>query len=407
MWDVRAIREDEVDLFRARLSRGFGGDVDTAEGSRERFLELFEIDRTFAAFDGEDIVGTGGAFSLDLTVPGGLSVPMGGTTIIAVQPTHTRKGVLREMMRYHLDEVAARGEAIAGLWASESSIYGRFGFGLATHYHQVELDASRVVMRDPTSPGSVHLVEEDEAEPILRDVYERVRPTVAGMLSRSDVWWRLRKMRDEESNRQGKSARRYAVYTESGSVDGYATYRQKGDWDDFMPAGEVHVIEVISATPEAHLGLWRFLTSIDLFNKVERWNTPVDDPLALAVTEPRRIRRSLGDGLWVRLIDVETALSSRGYEHDGAVSIGVGDPFRPDTAGVYKLEVTDGNASCERVDADPDVVCEIDVLGHLYLGGGSAIGMFEAGRVNGDPAAIGLMHRMFRTDRAPWCSEVF
>jgi predicted acetyltransferase len=406
MWDVRSIREDEVDLFRARLSRGFGGDMDTDEGSRERFRELFELDRTVAAFDGDDIIGTGGAFSLDLTVPGGLTVPMGGTTIIAVQPTHTRRGVLSEMMRYHLDEVVARGEPVAGLWASESNIYGRFGYGLASHYHQVELDASRVVMRRQTS-GSVRLVEGEDAEPLLREVYERVRPTLAGMLSRSDAWWRLRKMRDDESMRQGKSARRYAVYTEDGSVDGYATYRQKGEWDDFMPAGEVQVIEMMSATPQAHLGLWSFLTSIDLFNKVERWNTPVDDPLAMAVTEPRRIRRALGDGLWVRVLDVEEALASRAYENDGAVSIRVGDSFRPDTAGVYRLEVMDGNATCERVDTEPDVECDIDVLGHLYLGGGSAIGMSEAGRLSGDSTSVEVMHRMFRTVRAPWCPEVF
>lgn len=407
MWHVRAIRDPEVDLFRSRIHRGFGGDVESDDESRQRFLELFELDRTVAAFDGEDIVGTGGAFSFDLTVPGGGTVPMGGTTIITVQPTHTRRGVLTEMMRYHLDEISSRDEPVAGLWASESNIYGRFGYGLATHHHRLELEAKSVVMRGPAVPGSVRLVEHDAAEPILRRLYERVRPDTAGMLSRSNVWWRLRRMRDDEQARDGRSARRYAVYEENGSVEGYATYRQKEKWDEFTPAGEIDVIEVMTASPVAHRALWGYLTSIDLFTTVKRWNTPVDDPLALEVTEPRRVRRSLGDGLWVRLIDVEKALEARAYECDGVISIGVIDPFRPETGGVYRLEVVDGNGTCRRSEASPDVQCDIDVLGHLYLGGGTALGMADAGRVAGEPSRVELMHRMFRTDRAPWCPEVF
>lgn len=382
--------------------------MESDDESRQRFVELFELDRTVAAFDGQDIVGTGGAFSFELTVPGGGVVQMGGTTIVTVQPTHTRRGVLTEMMRYHLDEVASRGEPVAGLWASESNIYGRFGYGLATHHHRLELETKSVVMRGPAAPGSVRLVEHDDAEPILREVYERVRSGTAGMLSRSDVWWRLRRMRDDEQVRDGRSARRYAVYEGNGSVEGYATYRQKEKWDDeFTPSGEVDVIEMMTVSPEAHRAIWGYLTSIDLFTTVKRWNTPVDDPLALEVTEPRRVRRGLGDGLWLRLVDVEKALESRRYECDGVISIGVTDPFRPATGGVYSLEVVDGEATCRRSETSPDIECDIDVLGHLYLGGGTALGMADAGRVEGEASKVELIHRIFRTDRAPWCPEVF
>ena len=407
MWDVRAITESESDLFRARLSRGFGDDPDTDEESRQRFLELFEIDRTVAAFDEGDIVGTGGAFSFELTVPGGNYVGMAGTTIITVQPTHRRRGVLAAMMDYHLSEAASRGEPIAGLWASESSIYGRFGYGQATLRHEIEMSAPTVALRRPDTAGKVRLVEAEEAEPVMRKVYESARAGTPGMLSRSDVWWRLRRMRDDESMRRGMSARRYGVYEEDGETLGYVTYRQKQKWEDF-PEGEIHVIEVMTSRPSAHRALWGFLTNIDLFPKLQWWNAPIDDPLPFDVTDPRRVERKLTDALWVRLLDIQAALESRSYQQDGTLIIGVDDPFRPDNTGVYALTVENGEAKCEAAgQTEPDLECGVDVLGHLYLGGGDAYGMAHAGRIRGDDRAVTNLHRMFRTDRAPWCPEVF
>lgn len=406
MWDVRPITESEADLFLARLYSAFGGDPDSDDGARERFLELFELERTVAVFEGQDIVGTGGAFSLGLTVPGGATVPMAGTTIITVQPTHTRRGILREMMAHHLDEVATRGEPLAGLWASESSIYGRFGFGPATYMHETKLDARTVTIPGPEPPGGVRLLDADKAEPLLRAVYDRARTEIPGMFTRSDRWWRLRRMRDLESDRRGKSARRYAIYEEDGSALGYATYRQKQEWEDF-PEGEIHIIELIALTPEAHMGLWAFLTNIDLFPKVGYRHAPLDDPLSLQVSDQRRVRRHLSDALWIRLVDIPEALESRSYERDGRMVMRVEDDFRPANGGVYALEVVGGRGSCERVDADPDITCDVDILGHLYLGGGTALGMARAGRVHGAADAVRDLHRMFRTDAAPWCPEVF
>ena len=127
---TRPINEDEVLEFRQRLYRGFGEDLDLEkDADSSRMLALLPLDRTVAAFDGDDMVGTGGWYPMEVTVPGGDAVPMAGTTIISVQPTHRRQGVLTAMMRDHLDHTARSGEPLAGLWASETPIYGRFGFG--------------------------------------------------------------------------------------------------------------------------------------------------------------------------------------------------------------------------------------------------------------------------------------
>jgi len=242
---------------------------------------------------------------------------------------------------------------------------------------------------------------------VVRPVYEQARPGRPGMLTRSDAWWTHRLMADPESWRGGKSARRYVVYEEGGSVTGYAVYRQKGKWEDFMADGEVDVIEIITNTAAAHGSLWAFLANIDLFPNLEWWNMPVDDPLPLKIADSRRITRKLVDGLWVRVMDVPAALEARTYDSDGLVIFAVEDAARPRSSGTYRLEVRDGVGHCEVVTADADLALGIDVLGSLYLGGGNAVGMAEAGRIEGDPEPIRMLHRLFRTDMAPWCPEVF
>lgn len=406
MWDVRAISAADADLFRRRLSHGFGRDHQDDDASLARFEAIFDLERTFAAFDGEDIVGTGAAFSLDVTVPGGVAIPMGGTTVITVLPTHRRRGVLRAMMKWHLDEVASRGEPLAGLWASEGSIYRRFGYGIATEHCEVSFRREGISIPVPEE-GTVRLIDPEEAAKILPRIYEEVRFAVPGMLSRSDAWWNHRVIADPEDWREGRTANRHALYERDGQALGYATYRQKGKWDDNLPTGEVAVEEIITLDDQAHSRLWSFLANIDLFPKVEYWNLPLDDPLPFKVEDSRRLKRLIADALWVRLMDIPDALGRRRYLGDGSITMEVNDDFRPETSGVYRLDVADGVGSCERTMDEPEVSMDIDVLGHLYLGGGNGIAMARAGRVNTDLESAKKLHRIFRGDQAPWCPEVF
>jgi len=405
MWEIRTITDEEVDLYRARIDLGFGQDPSGDEDARRRFTDVFENDRMFAAFDGGDIIGTGGALSFGLTVPGGATVPMGGTTVVTVQPTHRRQGVLRALMQAHLDEVADRGEPIAGLWASESSIYGRFGFGPATYRQRVTMGTRGISMRSTEPTGQVRLLDVEEAKPLVREVYEQIRPKVAGMLTRSDGWWHARHLHEREGG--GSSKRRFAVCFNGESVGGYVAYRQKGKWEDFIAQGEIEVSELMAITPEAHRALWSYLINIDLFTELEWWNVAVDDPLPEIVTDPRRVVRTLVDGMWLRLLDIPAALMAREYESDGAIVLRVEDFTRPANSGTYRLEVVEGAADCSATSDEPHVTCDVDVLGHLYLGGGNAFAMAAANRLLGPPTAVTSLHRLFRTDRAPWCPEVF
>ena len=403
---TRPITEDERVQFRKRVSFGFGDDLENPEQGAERFEAMMPLDRTVAAFDGDEIVGTLGAYPLEVTVPGGASVPTAGTTMVTVQNTHRRQGVMQSMLSDHLDDTAARGEALAALWSSEAPIYGRFGFGHATSRDVVDAPKDALVVDRPATSAVRRIDPQDVAE-LLPAVYDRVRSERPGMLSRAPHWWKHNVVYDPEHWRSGSTAKRFVVFEADGGVEGYVIYRQKSDWADFLPEGKVKVSEIIAATERAHSGLWTYLSHIDLFPVVTHWNMPADDPLWWKLRDPRRVTRKRSDALYVRIMDVSSALAARTYETDGSVRIRVDDPFRPGTSGVYELAVSDGIGKSVAVEGEADVSLRIDALGALYLGGSNARSMAAAGLIDGEPDAVAALHRLFHTDAEPWCDSVF
>ena len=185
--DIRPITPDQGDQFSAVMAVAFG-ETFTAEelADHDRW---FEYDRSIAAFDGDRMVGNGGAYSMDLTLPGLTTIPIGGLTAISVLPTHRRRGILRSMIAYHFEEVERRGELVSALGASESVIYGRFGYGLATTFADYEIDPRRgQFLRQPAVRGRLRLLEPEETAKIVPPLYDRYRRGQPGELSRPQVW---------------------------------------------------------------------------------------------------------------------------------------------------------------------------------------------------------------------------
>ncbi len=403
---IRAITEDERPEFRRLMGLAFGFDP-TDEGT-DSFKAILETERTICAFDGDQMVGTAAAFSLDMTVPGAV-LPVAGTTMVTVLTTHRRRGALRLMMRAHLDEARENGDLLAGLWASESSIYGRFGFGAAATKVDAEIDPRYVAFDGPPlGSGRVRLVGLDEAQRLLPAVYEQSRLMRPGMSARSEVWWENMTMRDPETRRAGATSYRYAVYEENGVPRGYVQYRAKEQWDDDgFPNGEVRISDLQAVDLAASDAIWRYVGSIDLIRKISHWNLPIDDPLISRLTDPRRLTRRLSDSLWMCLIDVPSVLAGRRYSQAGRLTVEVRDDFSPSNAGTYLLETDGGETDCSPTTSPAEVQISASDLGAIYMGGVRLLDLAAAGRVGGSPENIRRADAMFFWHPAPWCPEVF
>ncbi|GAB2972295.1 GNAT family N-acetyltransferase [Saccharothrix stipae] len=376
---------------------------DTADDQLERWRDLFEPERHHAVFDGAEMVGGGGIQSREITLPGAGPLPFAAVTSVGVKPGHRRRGVLTRVMRAQLDSIHDEGrEAVAALWASEAAIYPRFGYGLAAEFTRLSVPRG-AAFRSGVSTGDARVreVSRDEAMPVMRAVYEAIRPTRTGWLSRNDAAWDHH-FADTERDRNGLSAYRYVLHPE-----GYAVYRVKYDWQDRGPRNELHVREIAARSDEAYAALYRYLLDVDMVGELQFF-TASDDPITHLLADSRLALRGRADSLWVRLVDVDRALAQRRYGSDVDVVLDVVDEFCSWNAGRWRLTVKDGTATVQRVDDDPDVVLDVHALGAAYLGGTKLTTLARAQRVREvTGGALNALSHAFQGDRDPHCPEIF
>ncbi len=418
---IRLIEPDEVPAFVRSLQVPFLAVADNH--AIDYWTAYLEPDRTWVAVDGDRIVGNCCVFSRDVTVPvrpeqPASTIPLAAVSGVGVHPTHRRRGLLRRMMGAMFDDAYRRGEAVTGLLASESGIYGRFGYGLATRAVRLALDTDRSAFERPGPDVAIRLLDPAEAALDLPGRFDRLRRRRAGEVSRDEATWHTVFV-DRPENRRGAGGRMYAVCD-----DGFVCYRARALPD--AGRGEttrVEVRELYGATADIESALWRFVLDLDLADEVWAWPRPVDDPIAWRLADPRRLRTlAVADFLWLGVLDTAAALRSRGYAQEGRLVLRVvpplGPPPRADQAaandaavGAWVLEVGgDGVGDCRRAaPADAvDVAVDLSDLGALYLGGVTASTLAAAGRIAEErPGGLRRADQLLATTVAPFTATAF
>ncbi|MEU8073829.1 GNAT family N-acetyltransferase [Catellatospora citrea] len=402
--------EGDYDEVNQLAQRTFLNDVAGREWDEER--ALFEPARSVLAVDGDQVVGHVGTYTRELTVPGGV-LPAGFVTCVAVAGTHRRRGLASTMLTRQLGEIRDRGEALAVLWASEGSIYGRYGYGLASRRlsfeidrREARLDGSRFDksgldgLRLQAGPAARHRAQ-------VTDLYEQARPARPGFASRDARWWDYR-LADQAWHRDGAGPLQAVVCHDGDTPVGYALYRFRSSWDGSGPNGEVGVMETVTTTPAAYTMLWDFLLNVDLTRKVGLWLGALDEPLQYLANDPRRLGMRLGDGLWARLLDVPGALSGRRYAAEVDVVLEVVDELLPGSGGVFRLRGGPDHATCAPTGDEPELRLDTAALAAVYLGGNSLGSLAAAGRVDELRAgAVAATAPAFTWTRAPHALEIF
>ncbi len=401
---IRTISEDELPTFFRATEFAFSVSPSDAEIQRER--RIAEPDRCIAAFDGPEIVGTAAALTMTVTVPGG-ELEIGYVTAVGVRATHRRRGVNTQLMRRQLDDARERGELVAVLQASEGGIYGRYGYGLGTFALSVGIETGRsAFVRGYAQTGAMRLVERDEGVKGILAVNGATRLVRPGMVQLDEPRLDYQLTHDHGPDKDVPPL--VALHETEGDVDGYVVYKVKHEWPEGFPRSVLTVRDLDATTPSAYADVWRFVLDTDLMERVEAWDRPADEPLLHLLQEPRRLRATLHDSLWIRLVDVAGALRARRYTNDGSVVFEVVDRFCPWNEGRYALVASLGAGSVDRTDAEPDIVCTSNEIGSAYLGGTTFRRLHRAGLV--EERTTGALTRadaMFGWDPAPWCPYDF
>jgi predicted acetyltransferase len=374
------------------------------EAQRAVHTEELELDRGRATgvFDGDELVGLGSITPVKLTVPGGV-LPMAGVLIIGVKATHRRRGIMSRLIGHQLHAVHDQGlEPMAGLTASESVIYGRFGYGQATYQAIFTVPRHRAALRavGGTDEVRVRLVPTQDSIAFREAILARQAVSRPGMVAGPESWGRARAL-DLPSWRGGRSRLRTVLAERGGRVVGFARYRTR---EDAGPATEVDEIHADDAA--AFVALARYLLDIDLTTCTKFFRQPVDSPLMYLLADMRSADMGVSDGLYLRLVDVDRALAGRTYAAPLDVVLEITDELCPWNAGRWRLAGDQKTAECVRTSAPADLAIDIRELAAVYLGGTTLAALDQAALVTElRPGAITEASLAFSTPLAAWLNS--
>jgi predicted acetyltransferase len=404
-YPLRPIADDEVTAFTDQVAFGFH--ENPPQEIKDLWTRVLPRERSLAAFDGPELVSTGGDIPFELTVPGGATVAAAGVTLISVKATHRRRGILTAMMRHQLHGWHERGDAPVGmLMASEPVIYGRYGYALGSQ--RLSLTIPRGDNGLSAVPGSdkyrMRMVDPLEAYERTQEVYEANRLRRPGMMPLVGDSARDSILADPEFARDGAGPLRCVLAEDAdGTVAGFARYRVKEGYDNpARPECKVRPKEVYGLDLASYVAVWRFLCDLDLTSEI-RAEVPTDDPLMFLLADPRQAVPQLQDMVYVRVVDVDRALVARRYATSVDVVFEISDPFCPWNTGRWRLSGDADGAVCSRTTQPADLVLGPRELGAAYLGGFSLEVLGRAGRVEElRPGALAAASRAFVSDVAPF-----
>ncbi|HEY4608007.1 MAG TPA: GNAT family N-acetyltransferase [Ilumatobacteraceae bacterium] len=372
--------------------RGFGFMYTPEQADQVR--PIHEVSRFELAFDGKEIVGIVGAFSLKVTVPGGGQLPMGGLTWVSTAATHRRQGVLTRLMSRSLEDIDRRDEPVAMLGASEAAIYERYGFGVATQMRSTTIDRRLAQLRPEfrPKPGSVRFVDGDRAKAHVAEIWSRYHRQRPGEVDRNDAWHEF--LFGLHSQVRGSFSPAFYL----AHRDGYAAYRIDMHWNEGQPAHELQIVEFVPLNSDAHAALWHTLLGVDLVGPITSRQIPIDDPLPYLLTNPRALRTTeLADGFWANVRDVGACFAARTYGTEDRIVVEV-------DGGRWAIDGGPDGASCVRVRSRPDLAMSTAAAGALLFGGTRATTLAAGRRVevrNDD--ALRRADAFFLTSPAPHC----
>jgi predicted acetyltransferase len=393
----------EWDELLELLDLAFSSPWTDAQYEAER--RIWERDRTTVATDDGQLVGHTGTFSHLMSVPGG-QLPVAGVTMVGVRPTHRRRGILRDLMLAQLTDIHAAGnEPLAALTASEPVIYPRFGYGFAADHQEIVVPKASRTLRPVAGIDDVRIRYVDLRENLSRcaELRNKLALERPGMFQHDERWQEFTISDNLMSNTSSASKLRCVLAERDGELTGFAHYRTKRAEQGYVDVQRVHAVDLAS-----HAALWRYLLEPDLLSQTRCEMLASDDPLLDLLLDPRAPSPITRDGLWVRPVNVGTALAGRTYARDIDVVIEVIDDFLPWNAGRWQLDGGPEGARCESTSRAADLTLHVRDLGAVYLGRPSLTRLGRAGLVEEHTiGALSATTQAFSTSRLPFLDTGF
>lgn len=405
--EIRPAREEDQERVNFVVAYSFDGDR-TPEG-RQRMRHVEELTRTLALLEDGEIVAALRTHAFSMLV-NGAGVGLGGVSSVACLPEHRRKGYVGQLLRQALSDMRDHGLPLSALYTPHPSLYRRYGWMFAAanlHYTWKPKDVRH--LNAAPLRGRARRVPEEEW-PALAQVYERFTRGRTGYLQRSDRWWReavFRRLYDPE-----RKTLDVAIWQADGQpASGYVCYQSSSEHPASGPGRTTLALrELIALDADAHAGLLRYILSHDLADEVTWWG-PVDDPLALAIDEPGRLKREYRESYMLRVVDVQKAVEARppaAAAPEGSFSVQLADASAPWNNGAWRIESSNGRLSCSRSDGPGEISTDAATFAAIYGGFLRCSDAVRCGLAQAEDAkAVALADRVLASDYPPFGADFF
>ncbi|HXX69604.1 MAG TPA: GNAT family N-acetyltransferase [Polyangiaceae bacterium] len=287
---------------------------------------------------------------------GGAPVPVGGIASLAVAPESRRAGIATGLIAHLHDVARERGDALTVLYPFRRQFYGRLGYAATSPYRRLRFAPAAVAWKRELKARAA--AGADRGAMIA--AWDAAARAGTGALVRTERIWNLR-LADERST--------WLVVEGQEGVQGYAAWTVERPEPRGEPMLVVH--ELAAHSHRAARSLWAAVgTQRDQVAMV-RVDVSEDDPMDRALLEGEPscagdpLQRPIGElmlGPMVRMVDLERALSARGWRASGRLVFETEE-------GAAELDVSGGIATVLKTGAEPDVRLDRITLAAVAFGG--------------------------------------
>ncbi|UCB43825.1 MAG: GNAT family N-acetyltransferase [Dehalococcoidales bacterium] len=361
---------------------------------------------TYCAFEDGKLATTYAEWPLMMRFNGS-SAPIAGVTFVGTLPIYRRRGYLRKITTSRFEILREQGErVIAALYASRAAIYQRYGYAVVSTQNSYNFDPRYLQFSVPQAvPGAFRELADDEF-PLLVELYRHFRADKTGYIHRPRAMWDSGVLVPPPTG--GMLTK--VVYQEGDKPLGHLIYVMESPPGGEAPGpnARLTIRDLVWLTPAAYRAAWDYIANMDLVSNVAWYRVPSDDPLSHLLLEPRMLRKTSGDGLLGRIIDVEKALPQRQYDEEGTLTFEISDELCPWNQGRWKLEASTEGSSVSRTKEDPQVTMPVSTLAMLMFGQISTSEAAWMARLDvGDSSALPLWDKVMRTKYRPFCADGF
>ncbi len=368
-----------------------------------------ELDRIYVACADRELVGSIAANSFTIGVPGG-KARVAGISGLGLRAEFDGVPQRLALLERQLRAARDREEPLAALCAllDVPPVYDQVGFAIASKGLDLEIDAGHAVIRDTAGdPAAVREACADDLLAAAQASYLRLGSAVPGVVERNAAQW------NRWAARYLKAGTRYLIAGPAGPTgqpEGYAvvTSAPASGTGDPTTGSPTTVRELVATHPRAALALWSAVFAAAGGQPVRAAHRPADDPLQWLLADPRKLRRTVAEGIWMRLVDVPAALRARAYASPVDVVLRISDSSCPWNDGTFRLTAAGADVTCRPSADEPALAVEVEALGAAYLGSVRLSALAGTGLVTVfDASALRVLDTALSWPVAAWAPNRF